>query len=308
MTAPKSDEAALGSIAIAGEPLDPAADIGAEPQMRWLPVESLEADPAYQRNTNTPAGRALVRRIVENFHWTKFQPLQVAPIPDHPEFNYRVIDGLHRLAAARLHPKVKLVPCWVVPASTQRQEAGAFVAVNRDRVKIGDLPLHRALLAAGDPDALHVDDVCRRSGVAIAPFVIASSRIPPRTTLAIKSIKAFLRDHGDRPVVFALSALSEAFPTKPGQIRAALIGSIVRIEVQHRGHAEIDRARLVDCLRHFDAETLLTQAGETAKMLGVSREAATQLAIVRKYNRGLAPARHLQEPNGVRTAPVAEAA
>jgi hypothetical protein len=176
-------------------------------------------------------------------------------------------------------------------------------------VKIGDLPLHRALLAAGDPDAVHVDEVCRRAGVAIAPFVIASSRIPPRMTLAVKSIKALLRDHGDRPVVFALSVLVEAFPTKPGQIRAALINALVRIEVQHRGKVEIDRARMVECLTHFDAETLLGQAGETAKMLGVSREAAAQLAIVRRYNRGLAPAKHLAEPAGARAAsPMAEAA
>lgn len=78
-----------------------------------------------------------------------------------------MIDGQHTAIAAASHPDIALIPVMVVEAVDQAERAGAFIGHNRDRLNITPMQMHYAAVAAGDEDALTVEQVCARAGVKI---------------------------------------------------------------------------------------------------------------------------------------------
>ncbi|MEP9354897.1 ParB N-terminal domain-containing protein [Xanthobacter sp. KR7-65] len=69
-------------------------------------VQKLVVDPEYQREMSR-RGVSNVRRISENFDWSKFAPVIVAPVEGG---RFAVVDGQHRTTAAMLRG-IESVPC-----------------------------------------------------------------------------------------------------------------------------------------------------------------------------------------------------
>jgi ParB-like nuclease domain len=68
------------------------------PQLLWIEIKDLVIDPSYQRHIGK-RGAANIRQIAENFDWSKFAPVIIAPIEGA---QYAVVDGQHRTTAALL--------------------------------------------------------------------------------------------------------------------------------------------------------------------------------------------------------------
>lgn len=271
--------------------ITPSAELGPRPTMKWLDLELLIVDPRYQRDTSSRRSQKSIERIVEGFTWRRFQPITVAPVADG---KFAILDGQHRVIAARMHPAVSQVPCYIVEAPELRAQADTFVAVNADRVSVNQFHMHHAKVAANDPDALHLAEVCRKAGVAIPRYPIPENLIEPKQTLAIGTIGNLLKQHGDAPVVFALGALAEAYADVGGQIRAPIIKALVEM---HRSYgAKLDRPRLIRVLEDHDAKDL---EGAAAAMRRFNRKATVSdtilITLVRAYNKGLGDARKLSE-------------
>jgi len=116
----------------------------AAPVLDWIPINRLVIDDRYQRAL-TRASWQNIRRIAEDFRWSRFSPVLVAPVPGGM---WAIIDGQHRTHAAAICGQDK-VPCMSVHMDTAEQ-ARAFAGVNGTVTRITVHNTYKAALAAGE--------------------------------------------------------------------------------------------------------------------------------------------------------------
>jgi hypothetical protein len=181
------------------------APAGVPGRLSFLPVSLLVVDSRYQRPIREK-GLAMIRRIAEGFDWRRFTPLVVAPVDGSD--TYAIVDGQHRAAAARMRGDIRELPCWIIEGDL-KQQARAFMAINSGGNVPGLAGWHAAL-AAGEPDALAVFQVCQEAGVQIARYPAAARHRKPNETLAPDAVRRKLAALGAGPVVRALASLRRA--------------------------------------------------------------------------------------------------
>lgn len=280
----------------------PSANFGQKPVLMWLPKGSLYVDDRYQREAKSKHSRQMIRRIVETFSWSKFQPVTVAKMASGSlAGRYAVIDGQHRAIAALVHPSVTEIPCWVVDGSDVEDQAGVFVSINRDRINIQPLHLYKAQLAAKDPLALRIDRVCREAGVTIAYRTNATlSDLPPNHTQAVSTIGRLLKRLGDGPVTMALKVLAAAFPDVRGQLRGQVIEVAAMVCARHAD--KIDQEHFTRILAAHPCDELLESARRFKDVMGGSTATRMMEALVRFYDKGRPPSMKLAKPKTARAA------
>jgi hypothetical protein len=134
---------------------------GTPPEMRWVAPTELFVDPAYQRHLSKRS-IDLITRIVGRWNWRAFTPPRCVEI----DGALHVVDGQHTaIAAATIG--LPQIPIAVIDAVRVEDRAAAFVCINSDRVVMTALALHHAQLAAGDDEAIDLDNACRRTGVTL---------------------------------------------------------------------------------------------------------------------------------------------
>ena len=196
---------------------------GALPDLDWVPVALMRVDAAYQRSLASERSVALIRRIAAGWSWAKYQPVNAARRPGDL---YAVIDGQHRLAAALLRGDIPNLPCYVMPRMSLAEEAGAFMALNRDRVQMHQTALLKARLTAGDLDARQVVDVCAAAGVRLVSSGTEAKAGPGRTQAAGR-LESLLKSHGRDMVQDALRAVRMAYDGRAVELQGPLIGAVV---------------------------------------------------------------------------------
>ena len=169
--------------------VEPAALAGEAPVCEWVDPTTLLVDGAYQRNL-AERSVTLIRKVVGSFSWASFKP----PICARTAAGLEVIDGQHSAIAAASHPDVERIPVMVVDAATLQGRASAFLGHNRDRVAMTPTQMHHAAVAAGDPDAVTIDQVCTRAKVKV--MRVQPSIFGPRETVAVAAIGALIKRRG----------------------------------------------------------------------------------------------------------------
>lgn len=283
-------------VAEAMEPDKPARrqasnDLGPKPDLQWLRPAELEIDPRYQRDLSSRRSMEIVARILERFSWAKFQPPTVVAIGPN---RWVVVDGQHRVEAAKQHPLVDFIPCYIIEAPELRQQADSFVAVNVDRVAMHPLHIYHAALVAAEPQACRIASICQRSGITIPRNAASNGDLKPGQTLAVATIRKALV-HGDRVVTDALTILREAFSERGGQLRGSIIEAMVGFVAAHAG---FDHARLIRTLAEHDIPTLDAAAKAYRGAFGGTKGRALTMALVKAYNRGLRAEQRLPEGEG----------
>ena len=99
-----------------------------------------------------------------------------------------VIDGQHTAIAAASHPGIETIPVMIVDAPEQVERARAFMGHNRDRVAITTTQLFHAAVAAGDPDAVTVQQICERAGARVLKNPPPNGTYDVGDTVAVKSL------------------------------------------------------------------------------------------------------------------------
>ncbi len=197
--------------------LKPASFEGERPSLMWVAPCDLLVDATYQRDLSDRSIR-LIRRLIENFAWNRLKPpivVQAGPASLH------IVDGQHTaIVAATLG--IPQIPVFVVKADTLDERARAFVGHNSDRITVSPFDIYRALLASGDPDAVDVDNVCKRAGVRVR-YISPSSSIAEGDTAAVGLIRAMVRRRGVIPSRKVLQCLVKArrAPISAAEIMAA---------------------------------------------------------------------------------------
>jgi hypothetical protein len=270
---------------VLGADTKPSADLGERPEVMWLPKNLLYVDQRYQREIAKRTSRRLIRRLVEEFSWTKFQPITVGEISEGTQAGcYAVIDGQHRAVAALMHPNVDDVPCWVVNARSVQNQARVFVSVNRDRTNIQPLQVYRAQLAAQDPQALRIDRLCREAGITVAYSITGTlDNLLPGQTQAVATIKKLVARFGERPVGDALKTLNKVFNEAPGQLRGQMIEAVTTVFARHAEALDVEHFEKI--LGSENCDDLVSDARKVRHIMGGSTNGGMVTALLRAYDK-----------------------
>lgn len=236
------------------KPTPKNADLGKKPELAWLPIGKLSVDPKYQRDTGSRRSKHLIEKIAAGFRWSRFGVvLAVAH-----KGGWHVIDGQHRVEAARQRGDIAHVPAVVLPHATIEAAAADFVAINRDRVAVTPYHIHYAQLAAGDPEALAMDRVCKAAGIEICRYPVPLANMKPGQTLAVASIGRLIKLKGEAFAVQVLERVAAAAGDVPGRCGARTIRSFAEDALLrvHDGHNAAftrpvgrSQAKIRNCLR-----------------------------------------------------------
>lgn len=184
---------------------EPGVVVASTPEFRWVDPGSLLVDEAYQRELSR-GSIDLIRKIYGGWDWNRFKP----PVVAETAAGLEVIDGQHTAIAAASHPNIDQIPVMVVAAAEIADRAKAFVGHNRDRLALSQVAIHYASVAAGDEDAMTVQQVCERAGVKLLKFPPSNGEFRPGDTMAIVAIRALVNRRGAMKARVVLQVLAEA--------------------------------------------------------------------------------------------------
>ena len=204
---------AIEPINLAG--LTPTTPSTTGPIFEWVDPATLLVNETYQRDLSERSVK-LIRRIIEGWNWTKFKP-PVCSLGDH---GLEVIDGQHTAIAAATHPHVAQIPVMIVETETVQDRASAFIGQNTTRLGITKMQLHRAAVAAGDEDALTIEQVCQRSGVRL--LMAKPHRWKVGDSVAVQAVGALIDRRGAMGArkVMELLVRAEAAPVTQAGLKA----------------------------------------------------------------------------------------
>jgi hypothetical protein len=121
-----------------------------------------------------------------------------------------VIDGQHRLAAARLRRDIPHLPCVILDLADRADEAANFVHLNQRRRPLSKLNVFKAALASGDTEASDITAALAEAGLSIA-----SGTNPdwwkPGQLVNIGGLQTAYRRHGKEALRAALLVFADAF-------------------------------------------------------------------------------------------------
>lgn len=182
--------------------------LGQLPVLQYCSPDQLLIDESYQRGLDMPASQTLIRRIAVHWDWGLCQPLFVARRDGGGLY---VVDGQHRLAAAKMRGDIWQLPCVVSAFGDGASEAAAFVALNQERRPLSKLQIFKAALAAGDPEAVTIVGALDSAGLRIATSTNLET-CPPGAMSNIAGLQHCLRSHGAAVLACALDVLAKAWP------------------------------------------------------------------------------------------------
>lgn len=258
--------------------LTPGMAESRRPVFEWVLPSELKVDESYQRHLSERSV-TLIRKIVTQWDWRRFKPPVVARIGD----DLVVVDGQHTAIAAASHPEVSEIPVMIVPADDRAAQAQAFVGHNRDRLNITPMQMHFAALAAGDEDAMTVDQVCQRAGVRILRTTPAGGIFKPGQSVAVQAIGALINRRGAQKARIVLQTIAEAnaAPVAAGQIKAV---ELLLHDPEYKG--QVEPSDVTSALLSLGVEIAEQEAKVFALTHRVPAWRALAIVIFRKARRG----------------------
>src|ERR1700756_4546158 len=182
---------------------------GRMPTLQFCRPYELHIDAAYQRDIMNGASQALIRKIALSWNWDLCQPLVVSRRQSLTEQLF-VIDGQHRLAAARLRGDIDQLPCVIVSYESAADEAASFVKLNQARRPLSKIEIFKADIASGNPEASAIASALADEGLAIAPHSNPTVWAPGMIA-NIGSIQTSWRRYGEKATRSAMNALARAW-------------------------------------------------------------------------------------------------
>lgn len=266
-----------------GKQNDTAAGPGPKPDLRWIKITQLYVPTEYQRSTKSRASANNISYISSHFNWADCG-LIVCPLADSEPPQYAVIDGQHRLRAAEQNGGIDELPCVVIEERGLSSQARNFVVINSKRVKLNPLQEYHAAVVAGEPDAVALDAILKKCGVAIAAHTLVVKEMHPRVTIAVGTLLKMIQEYSEKQIVGTLTAITEAYPDTPGMLRANLIRVVGQFI---KAFPDADRQALVAALQGIDVDDLEKEARTFKQIQGGTTSAAMLAVLERQYKKAL---------------------
>jgi hypothetical protein len=258
----------MRSISTEGFEAPRSSTAGAAPMLQWIKIAELVIDPTYQRPI-IGQGRKNVDRIARAFSWSCFAPVVVSPVEGG---KFAIIDGQHRTTAAAL-VGFETVPCQVVIAA-RHEQAAAFKAINGVTTPISAMALHAAAVAAKEPWALEIADVCARAEVELLRYPVPTDLQSPGQTMAVRAISKCLKQYGSDTLITALQCVTQTENNVPGMLSSRIIKALCQVLHEH----PIWRDAGLRLLEAFD--TIDLQAIHAASALAAAEDRTSRVAVI----------------------------
>ncbi|WP_119258899.1 hypothetical protein [Shinella zoogloeoides] len=252
---------AITPVSISG--LAPGVPPTGTPIFEFIKPTDLFVDPAYQRSIGE-RGLSQIRRMIEEFDWAKFKPPICAYAEHEGATVLKVLDGQHTAIAAASNPNIPEIPVMIVEAEDTAAQAKAFIGQNTQSLRVTNLQLHQAAIAAADEDALTLELTCTASNVKLLKNPNSYTGDGSRQTIAVKQIEALIARRGRivaRQVLETI-ANAERGPITASQIKAA---EMLLTDNEYAEHITADdlTSAIID---------LLYTAEEEAKLFGATHK------------------------------------
>ena len=134
---------------------------GKPAEFAWIAKHRLNVDRSYQRDVSA----SRIRQLAADWNWVACGAISVALRGDGEWF---VIDGQHRVEAARNRSDITDLPCLIFELSGAEEEAQGFLDTNLGRKAMSWVERFNALLRARDATALKLQHILQNSGRVIA--------------------------------------------------------------------------------------------------------------------------------------------
>ena len=238
-----------------------------------LAVEELFVDHSYQRPADMSRARQLSRQ------WDR-RLAGVIEVSDrgagcHPR--YAVIDGQHRLSAARLCDPVPVLVASIHEGLSVAEEAALFDRLNRERRRPSTWDHWRARRAAGDRDILAIETVVSALGLQIAP---APREGNVRCTATLEKLAAL---GGAELVAATLQLIVNVWDLRLDAYDAPMVHALGLIG--HHLRDRVDQHRLVDTLMGVTPLQIKTHTAALGATLTGTLGVRTATTIMVLYNK-----------------------
>lgn len=200
---------------------------GRRPVLQNLNCHELKIDHGYQRAIDNGQSKQLIARIARDWDWAMCQPLVVAERSTTQDELF-VIDGQHRLAAARLRGDIYELPCVVVRTNGIEAEAAMFRQMNGTRQPLSRLDLFKAALASGDSAARALSSAIAAAGPKLATHTNNASW-GPGVIGNIGSLSKSWKSPGPAATSLALYVLGAAWRGQPLRQSGTLFPGILAV-------------------------------------------------------------------------------
>lgn len=222
-----------------------AAPASERPQLRWIAIDLLRVDLAYQREI-AERGRKNIYRIAREFDWAKFGTVIVS---EADAGIFLIIDGQHRTTAAALRG-LRDVPCQIVKIDRAHQ-AAAFAAINGNVTALTPVHLYHAKVAAGEAEASALAATLEEAGVSICRYPVPANKMKAGETLAAGKLPQLYRRYGAEVLRTALRCITQTRKGNPGMVRAPIADALcATLDAEPSWRADEDR--LIRAMHAFD--------------------------------------------------------
>lgn len=272
----------------------PAPQKGTLPVLQYCTPAQLAVDPTYQRDLDARSHQ-LIARIANGWDWNLCPPLVVAQRHDRTLW---VVDGQHRLEAARMRGDIGQLPCVVFHPADPADEARTFVQLNDQRRPLTPYALYNASLAAGDEAAIALDTLMRQVGLRFSGQRNVELLKPGQ--INIGKIRSWHGHHGDAATHTALTALARVVRTQGPRGTGVMFPAIGAV-VLDRGAALI--GHLFGEVLDRPADEWLTDFHARAATDGIGLQAAAIAVVGDAYAEAL---REIEDDDAPPPAPAPE--
>jgi len=238
--------------------------LGLVSTMKVLPVEALKVNDDWQRPLDVPRAE----RIAARWDDRKAGALMVSYDPTDDK--YTVVDGQHRLAAAK-RAGVPYLCCVDQSCDSSEEEAELFERQGDDRRNLTPYDRHRAALYRHDLRAVGINNVLMRRGLSFARGGRGLNRIN-----TISAVQEAWNIGGEEHLGRVLDVIGEAWPHDVDRWAFRLIRGVSGFLSEY---PDADTDRLVRVLAAHNPRRLCNEYGMRVDLF---------VAYVRdQYNRGL---------------------
>lgn len=241
---------------------------------RLLPVDRLKTDTTYQR----PLSERKVKNLTKSFDCNKAGAILVS----HRNGVYSIMDGQHRVAAAR-RCGVTHLPCVVYEGLSVREEAELRLAFGIRKPDTGaDVFLLR--LAMGDPVAHRIKRTIEDAGLTLQLSTTHGDKTGPRIIRAIGIMERIYTNYANgeallsRTLGISMQAWPQDYVGRSGRVLDGVAAFLSK-------YPEVTDEALILKLQYITPASLLARAkDEWLGVLGIGPSGAIARLIWRAYN------------------------
>lgn len=244
----------------------------------------LKIDPSYQRELNEKRVQAMANQ------WS--DRLADAITVSARNGSWYVIDGQHRLAAARL-AGVGSMAAVVHVGLAPSEEAGLFADLNTLARRPTANQIFKARLEAGDESALSIRAACQQSGVTLDLANSGGMAKVPHVTRAVAALERAYEAGGARLVRQILLTLRTAWPEDHRALEATPIFGVGGFITTYERHPRYDFPRIARKLGEKSASVFIRRVTDLSQALregggnsGVQK-IGPRSAVLEAYNRDM---------------------